>query len=261
VAKGKRKTKSKLPTATKKKILANNHTKPTSKAAGNLFAKASNFSAEEDNMLAKAYVNISTNPIHGSGMKSNDFWENVRQKWKELLKTEGTGVFTSRTSSALKLRFQRRIQKDMNLRNACYKRVRNENQSGLNNVASIHKKTGALFESINKKPFRFAGCVEFLQQMLKFQPMEKPDVDDGSEFAPAMDDEPPDDNLDADFDDGSDDEKKPASKPSSKSASKVAVNNQEARTGSALKRPPGRSKTKSAKAAGIAANKQYSCIQ
>jgi hypothetical protein len=75
--------------------------------------------------------------------------------------------------------------------------------------------------------------------MPKFQPMEKPDVDDGSEFAPAMDDEPPDDDLDADFDDGSNDEKKPASKPSSESASKVAVNNQEAPMGSALKRPPG----------------------
>jgi hypothetical protein len=104
--KGKRKTKSKLPTAAKKKIVGKIRSKLTSKAAGSQVAKASNFSAEEDNMLAKAYVNISTNPIHGSGMKSNDFWENVRRKWKELIKTEGNGVFISRTSLALKLRHE-----------------------------------------------------------------------------------------------------------------------------------------------------------
>jgi hypothetical protein len=90
---------------------------------------------------------------------------------------------------------------------------------GLNNVAIITKKTEALFEAITKKPFRFAGCAEFLQQMLKFQLMGKPDIDDGSEYATAIDDEPPDNDPDADFDDGSDDEKKPASKPSSKPSS------------------------------------------
>jgi hypothetical protein len=63
VPKGKTKTKSKLPTAVKKKILTKNRTLPTSKAAGSFIAKSSNFSAEEDNMLAKAFVNISTNPI------------------------------------------------------------------------------------------------------------------------------------------------------------------------------------------------------
>jgi hypothetical protein len=45
---------------------------------------------------------------------------------------------------ALKLQFQRWIQKDMNQWNACFKRIRNENQSGLNNIASITKKTEAL---------------------------------------------------------------------------------------------------------------------
>jgi hypothetical protein len=118
----------------------------------------------------------------------NDFWDNVRQKWKQLLKTEGTGRYTMRMSMALKLQFQRWIQKDMNQWNACYKCVRNENQLGLNNVASINKKTEALFESITKKPFRFAGCVEFLRQMPKFQPMGKLYIDDRSEYAPTIDD-------------------------------------------------------------------------
>jgi hypothetical protein len=140
VLKGKTKTKSKLPTAAKKKILTKNHTLPTSKAAGSVVAKSSNFSAEEDNMLAKAFVNISTNPIHRSGMKSNDFWDNVCQKWKEPLKTEGTGIFTMHTSMVLKLRFQHQIQKDMNQWNAWYKCIRNENQLGLNNVANSTKR-------------------------------------------------------------------------------------------------------------------------
>jgi hypothetical protein len=182
VPKGKTKTKSKLPIAAKKKILPKNRTLPTSKAAGSVIGKASNFSAEEDNMLAKAFVNISTNPIHGSGMKSNDFWENLRQKWKELM--EGTGTFTMCTSMVLKLQFQHQIQKDMNQWNACFKRVRTENQSGLNNIASITKKAEALFKATTKKPFRFAGCMEFLQQTPKFQLLGKPDIDDGSEYTP-----------------------------------------------------------------------------
>jgi hypothetical protein len=97
----------------KEKILTKNHTLPTSKAAGSFIAKSSNFSAEEDNMLAKAFVNIYTNPIHRSGMKSNDFWD-MRHKRKELLKTEGTGRYTMHSSMALKLQFQHQIQKDMN---------------------------------------------------------------------------------------------------------------------------------------------------
>jgi hypothetical protein len=96
---------------------------------------------------------------------------------------------------------------------------------------------------------------------LKFQPMGKLGIDDESEYGPAIDDEPPDNDLDADFDDGSDDNKKPASKPSSKSASKVTVKNQEAPMGSALKRPPGCSKTKAAKAAATAAMKPKKSCQ
>jgi hypothetical protein len=112
--KAKTKMKSKLPTVAKKKILKKTHKLPSTKASGSSIGKSSNFSAEEDNMLAKAFVNISTNPIHRSGMKSHDFQDNLRQKWIELLATEGIC-----TSMALKLCFQSQIQKDMNQWNTC----------------------------------------------------------------------------------------------------------------------------------------------
>jgi hypothetical protein len=47
-------------------------------------------------------------------MKSHDFWDNVQQKWIELLNTEGPGRYTMHMSMALKLWFQHWIHKDMN---------------------------------------------------------------------------------------------------------------------------------------------------
>jgi hypothetical protein len=108
---------------------------------------------EEGNMPAKAFANISTNPIHASGMKSNDYWDNVCQKWTELLTMEGSGRAVTPTSVALKLHFQHHNQNDMNQQNACYKCIQSENQSGLNNVVSITKKTKALYKAVTKTPF------------------------------------------------------------------------------------------------------------
>jgi hypothetical protein len=110
---------------------------------------------------------------------------------------EGTGRDDTHTSLALKLCFQHHIQKDINQWNACYKHICCENQSGLNNVASITKKTEDLHRDDIKKPFWLAGGVEFLHQMSKFQLMGKVDIDDESDYAPAMDDKPPDNELDA----------------------------------------------------------------
>jgi hypothetical protein len=73
----------------------------------------------------------------------------------------------------------------------------------------------ALYKSVTKKPSRFAGCVENLQQMLKFPLMGYRGVDDESEYFPAIKEEPADNDLDADFDDDSDGDKKPPPQPSS----------------------------------------------
>jgi hypothetical protein len=82
--KAKAKMRLKLPTVAKKTILMKTCKSSSTKGSASSIGKLLNFSAKEDNMLAKAFVNISTNPIHRSGMKSNDFWDNVRQKWIEL---------------------------------------------------------------------------------------------------------------------------------------------------------------------------------
>jgi hypothetical protein len=137
---------------TKKKVPVKTRKSPSAKASGSYVRKSLNFSAQEDNMLAKAFVNMSTNPIHGSGMKSHDFWDNAHQKWIELLATEGISGDIAHTSMALKLRFQRQIQKDMNQWNACHQRVCIENQSGLNNPASIRPCSNHLFK-IEKTEF------------------------------------------------------------------------------------------------------------
>jgi hypothetical protein len=101
---GKKKPKSRVGQIGKKKNFKHRHL-PTMKSnenlCGSMGGKSSNFTSQEHNMLAKAFVNISMNPIHGSGMNSNDFWDNVHQKWIELVTTEENcicGVETSRST-------------------------------------------------------------------------------------------------------------------------------------------------------------------
>jgi len=46
--------------------------------------KKRNFSQVEDALLSKAYVNVSSNPIKGTGQKSNIFWSLIKEAFDEL---------------------------------------------------------------------------------------------------------------------------------------------------------------------------------
>jgi hypothetical protein len=86
-------------------------------------------------------------------------------------------------------------------------KAKSKTKSKLPTVAKKRFLLKALFEPITKKTFSICWLCRILQQMPKFQPMGKLDVDDESEYAPAINNETPDDDLDVDFDDGSDDDK------------------------------------------------------
>jgi hypothetical protein len=50
--------------------------------------KQKNFTTHEDVLLSKAYVNISTNPVAGTGKKSKDFWKSIKEAFDALMKAE-----------------------------------------------------------------------------------------------------------------------------------------------------------------------------
>ena len=48
--------------------------------------KAPNFKPYEDVLLAKAYANVSTDPVNGTDQKSEVFWSNILSKYNYLMR-------------------------------------------------------------------------------------------------------------------------------------------------------------------------------
>ena len=47
-----------------------------------------NFSPIEDQILSRAYVNTSLDPIKGNDQKAGDFWSNVRDVYNQLIQAD-----------------------------------------------------------------------------------------------------------------------------------------------------------------------------
>jgi hypothetical protein len=72
----------------------------------------------------KAYVNVTLNPIDGVGQKPSAFWDHIHRKFCPLLKQDNPfKALPDRDSESLKNRFQRMIQKKMNVDNKYFKQV------------------------------------------------------------------------------------------------------------------------------------------
>jgi hypothetical protein len=85
-------------------------------------SKAANFVAAEEVALCKAYVNVTLNPIDGVERKASSFWDHIHRKFCLLLKPDNPSeALPDRDSESLKNRFQRQIQKKMNVYNRYYK--------------------------------------------------------------------------------------------------------------------------------------------
>jgi hypothetical protein len=94
-------------------------------SSGGRPSKAANFVAAEDAALCKAYVNVTLNPIDGVGQKASAFWDHIHRKYCVLLKEDNPSeALPDRDSESLKNRFQRQIQKKMNVYNRYYKQVK-----------------------------------------------------------------------------------------------------------------------------------------
>jgi hypothetical protein len=152
--------------------------------------KPRNFGTIEDQLLCRAYVNVSCNPIRGTDQKRTAFWETVKIKYEELYVSEGVVEDypkEERDWEALANRYQKKIQPEMNLFMPFLKRVYECPPSGVpkeewpNHAADN-------FHDHYARHFKFAHCVSILSQLPKFDPesgvdpdtvIEVDDVEDG----------------------------------------------------------------------------------
>ena len=85
-----------------------------------------NFGNIEDQLLCRAYVNVSCNPVVGTDQKRKIFWESIKYRYEDLYTREGVTEEdgkVERTWDALANRYQKKIQPEMNLFMSFYKRV------------------------------------------------------------------------------------------------------------------------------------------
>ena len=145
----------------------------------------------EDELLARAYVNASEDPIVGADRKGSVFWTTVQQGYTQLFKESGLVIpgVTTRTMLSLKNRFQRNISPEVQQFNHHCKICKSNNPSG-HTEDDIMRLAVENFLEVEGSAFRFIDCVPILQQMPKFNPM--------------LDDDSLDDDDDDDDDDGSD---------------------------------------------------------
>jgi hypothetical protein len=81
--------------------------------------KPRNFSNVEDQMLCRAFVNTSSNPIVGTDQKGKVFWATVKSKFDHLNFCSEDDDFEDspreeRSEEALQTRFLKKIQPEMN---------------------------------------------------------------------------------------------------------------------------------------------------
>ena len=164
-----------------------------------------NFGNIEDQLLCRAYVNVSCNPVVGTDQKRKIFWESIKYRYEDLYTREGVTEEdgkVERTWDALANRYQKKIQPEMNVFMSFYKRVAECPPSGVPKE-EWPKIAATNFGEFYDRPFKYLHCVLILQQLPKFDPMGADD--EVIDLLEAGED---------DGDDGDDMDKKPAAKGS-----------------------------------------------
>ena len=146
-----------------------------------------NFVQEENIWLARAYVNVSENPVKGVGQKIDVFWRQIKQSF-DVLKAE-EGYQESQTKDVdwsweqLRERFQRSIARPVLKFNKYYKQVKTDNPSGANQD-DILELAAERYREAEGRAFTLTACVAVLHEMPRFDPMielETISVDDDEE--------------------------------------------------------------------------------
>ena len=157
----------------RKKVKKENAKKMNSRSHG--------FDQDEDLLLCKAFVNVSSNPVHGNDQKGSVFWAGVGSRFRDLYnQLEERVEGRARDNDACKRRFQRYIQQQTNVYNKYYKELKEKNPSGWTDKDFIEKAAEA-YEEGEGQPFKWLNCIEVLHKMPKFSPMLQDLVPEGEE--------------------------------------------------------------------------------
>jgi hypothetical protein len=152
-----------------------NKTTAATAAANKKKAKTSNYTELEDHLLYQAYINVSTDPTIGNGMKSKQFWSKVSTMFKHLLNDnkddlEEWTLDADRGSESLKNHFSKKIQKDTLLFMTCsYRRAYASGVSGSNDEDVVESALKEYREQYNIT-FKYKHCLSELERIPKFNP-------------------------------------------------------------------------------------------
>lgn len=133
--------------------------------------KPPNFKPYEDVLLARAYASVSTDPINGTDQKFDVFWSNVLIKYNILMVKLPQAQQVPRNADSLRLRWQRTLNKDIQLFNSCYSRLLKTNPSGWNEDKFMEEAKKMYSQQSGGKEFKYDECYKILQSLPKFDPM------------------------------------------------------------------------------------------
>jgi len=139
-----------------------NAIKPGTKRSGN-------FSEEEDKILCRAWVSITTSSIVGANQTAKQFWKSVEIAYNTFARDnspEDPNVH-SRNDESLKSRFQKTIQAQMNKFMRYYRQELALKKSGVSED-DIIEAAMEKFAEMERGAFKLKHCVEILAAVPKF---------------------------------------------------------------------------------------------
>ena len=143
---------------------------------------AAKFTEQEDVYLCKAFVNCSSDPIVGVNQKGDTFWKKVHEKMYALYNEEADVVVQERSWTSVRNRFQKTIQKSINLFNGYHVQVQAKEESGWTPQMYIDAAVN-LYATMEGKAFKLEHVIRILHQLPKFKPGAIDDEDGDKKMA------------------------------------------------------------------------------
>ena len=134
---------------------------------------------DEDIAACKGFVNITMDPVVGSGQKGDQFWIRVQKKMYEFYESE-TEVQQQKqwNYKSVENRVSKILGKDTSKFNSYFCQVSKTNDSGWTPEMQLDAAC-VLYEQTEGKPFKYKVCARILHQCPKYKPMNEPTNEDG----------------------------------------------------------------------------------
>ena len=193
-------------------------------------SKARRFwTAREDELLCKAYVNVSADPAVGNNQTAPTFWKRVNDEFGAMCLREIKKDYELWVWDSIRSRFQRHLQKNTNKFIAYHQQATKLDKSGWTEDMYLNQ-AKEIYLEMEGKPHKHVECFKILRSLPKFNPSTEPQDEDAG--------------VDGGEDDEDDGGGKPKAKPQKNPTGTMSA--------SGIPRPPGVKKAKAARAASVA---------